>query len=104
MEDLENDPLTKMFAPFCTYRSPAEQWKLYNSPAIQAGPWRSPHQYGMAVDFAAWINDKWTWKIDQKHTTRFHQIVQSHPLQCPIPWDPWHVEWNGWPEFKKVLS
>lgn len=86
-----------IFAPFEGYRSPERQRILYEKTPLvtKAVPWRSAHQYGLAVDFVAWTATGWSW--DDNHDWNLLQrAAQENGLDCPISWDRAHVEHPAW--------
>ena len=53
--------LKTWFRPFETYRHPARQAEAVKIRTSRAGPYESAHQFGLAVDFVAWSNGRWSW-------------------------------------------
>ena len=86
------------FRVFEAFRSPVRQDWLYSqgrkrpgAKVTNARPWESYHQYGMAVDFVLWLNEKWSWStagIHQSYWKRLHQLgaeVGLEPLSFELP-------------------
>lgn len=87
MADLAHSNLT--FDLFETYRSPERQAQVIRAGTSRALPWTSPHQFGMAADFA-WMSatGHWDWSADH----------DWHILVAPISWDLGHLELPHWKE------
>ncbi|MGX9357453.1 glycosyl hydrolase 108 family protein [Roseobacteraceae bacterium S113] len=79
------------FRVFEAFRTPQRQAYLWNKgrngnpgPKVTwVGPWRSIHQYGLAVDFVLFENGKWSWddsgaKRDWWH--RMHAVAKEHDM------------------------
>lgn len=79
-------------AVFETYRHPERQ-KHLTEDVTKAPPWRSAHQYGLAVDFARPIGKGFDWNVSQADWDALADAVYSNGLRVPYPsWDPGHVE------------
>ena len=94
---------TTVFAPFEGYRSPDQQYELFNQKPLvtKAIPWRSAHQYGLAVDFVAWTEQGWSW--DDNHDWNIlRRLAQENGLDCPITWDRAHVEHPVWADIRRA--
>lgn len=84
--------LTKTdFQVFETYRSPLRQQELLAKGTTKAGPFKSAHQFGLAVDFVPRINGRWDWS-DFHEWEYMRNKAQSFGLSTPISWDLTHVE------------
>lgn len=90
-----------LFKPYGGYRSPAQQEEmlLIEPKVTNAGPFQSAHQYGLAVDYAAWEDEVFSWN-DQHDWAFLETCANANGLSVPIPWDKGHVEH---PMFKEIL-
>lgn len=79
------------FDVFEAFRTPERQAQLYAKGRTKPGrkvtwvkPWRSIHQYGLAVDFVLKDEkDNWSWKTDDgklKWWHRMHEIAKQHDM------------------------
>ena len=96
------------FRPFEGLRSPLKQDALFKQrPAVTTvGPWHSPHQYGLAVDFVPVRNgqaviagnaQKCEWSWDGSHDWGcLRQCAEYVGLLNVISWDKPHVEHPLW--------
>lgn len=91
-ERLKNETV---FRAFETYRSPLRQEILYPTGSTRARAWRSPHQYGLAVDFVPWVNGAWTWDADSPWQ-QLREYATAAGLLCELDWDRAHVEHPAW--------
>lgn len=97
-----------IFAPFEGYRSPVRQHHLFTvDKTTKVGPWKSAHQYGLAVDFAVLVDfrkgrTRWSWPIDAPWS-ELKLIARQFGLDIPIEWDRGHVVHPLWYDFKKLL-
>ncbi len=69
------------FRVFEGYRSPARQAYLYTQGRTRPGnkvtnaqAWQSFHQYGLAVDFALFLANKWTWDASGEFADCWHHL------------------------------
>ena len=97
------------FKPFEGYRSPVRQMHLLTvDKTTKAGPWKSPHQYGLAVDFACilvdqnLIRDAWTWPKDADWQW-LKSLAQRVGLDIPIEWDRGHVQHPDWRSIRALM-
>lgn len=82
----ENHP----FEVFEAFRTPDRQRYLYakgrstKGPKVTwVGPWRSIHQYGLAVDFVLKKNGKWSWDDSGQNAaawSRMHEIAKENGM------------------------
>lgn len=96
------------FRPLEGLRSPLKQQVLFEQRPVvtHVGPWLSPHQYGLAVDFVAVRNgaavlagtaNKLEWSWNDEHDWRcLAQCAQNRGLMNDIKWDKPHVESPLW--------
>lgn len=87
------------FRIFETYREPMDQNEAFRKGASKAKAWQSPHQYGLAADFVAWIktDDGYTWSWDKHHDwAHLKKRALECKMDCPISWDRCHVEHPNW--------
>lgn len=78
------------FKVFEAYRYPQRQAQLYAQGRSTTGkivtyakPWSSYHQYGLAVDFVLFINDKWSWENSRQTKNwwdRLHELGRLEGL------------------------
>lgn len=101
------------FEPFEGFRSAERQDHLLKvSKTTKVGPWRSAHQYGLAVDFAVRIhevtdagNSKLTWAWpDYAPWDELKRRAVICGLDIPIKWDRGHVEHPQWKEIQKLFK
>lgn len=80
-------------AVFETYRHPERQAHLTDD-VTKAPPWRSAHQYGLAVDFARPLGKSgFSWEVSRADWDALAELAYSNGLRVPYPsWDPGHVE------------
>lgn len=102
------------FLVFETYRTPQRQSDLAHPDrdgkiVTKAGPWESAHQYGLAVDFAAYIDSedpaviqRWSWG-EQHDWSVLKREAEKCGLSVPIKWDQGHVEHPIWKKVKNTL-
>lgn len=83
-----------LFAPFETYRTPIRQiWLLEQQPPrSRALLWRSPHQWGRAVDFVPVVNGEWTWNVPELEWRFMQELALEHGLSPRLAWDSPHIE------------
>ena len=62
-----------LFRPFEGLRTNERQAFLLTQGTTKAGPWRSAHNYGLAVDYVPWVDGKWSW--DDGHDWDFLRDV-----------------------------
>lgn len=84
------------FAPFETWRHPMRQIELLEKGVTKAPPWRSAHNYGMAVDFVPYTLDEsgkkvWSWS-ELNDWAFLKKAAAKFGLSVPLPWDKAHVE------------
>lgn len=105
------------FEIFETIRSPARQADLIKKGVSKAGPWQSPHQFGLAVDFVPYltgveatdlgnrIGEKvlpgWSWHSSHDYAF-LHQAAEKFGLDNSISWDPCHVQHPQWQLVRKL--
>lgn len=89
----------KLFRPFEVYRSPERQAEMVRKGVSKAGPWKSPHAFGFAVDF---VPVPWSWE-DGPHWAYLKAQAEAHGLAVPLDWDKPHVEAPEWPGILKAL-
>ena len=78
---------------FEAYRHPLRQLSLYSrgrsapgSRVTNAGPWESLHNFGFAVDFAIYENDKWSWSLTgekERYWNRLRELAEEQGLIVP---------------------
>lgn len=90
------------FKPFEGYRTPEHQDECYRAGTSKAKGWQSAHQYGLAVDFVARVNDQWSW--DEDHDWKgLHDVAMQCGLIAPIRWDRPHIESPTWGLIRRKL-
>lgn len=87
-----------MFHIFETYRTPARQkWLKDQKPArTRADPWKSPHNYGKAVDLVPLVNGSLTWDVSSEHWDVLKREAEKLGLSNGLSWDRAHVEDKDW--------
>lgn len=98
-----------LFKPFESYRMPERQLDLFAKGTTKARPWRSAHQYGLAVDFVPFVPlsanravGEWSWRAN--HDYKFLAASARHcGLDVPISWDPCHVEHPIWKKLRLIV-
>jgi hypothetical protein len=94
------------FRPFETFRHPARQADLYDQepPVTKLNAMLSPHQYGCAVDFVPWDEEKQKWSWADHHDYEYLEVeARALGLRVPIAWDLCHVEHPVWDQVKPLL-
>ena len=94
----------RLLCPFEGYRGPDRQRYLLAIKASKAGPWQSPHQLGLAVDF--WPNDDdrvWHFDPSAAEIEELHKLAKARGLDAPISWDPMHIEHPAWNAIRKAI-
>ena len=87
------------------YRSHQKQKDLKRDmPTIAASPYKSAHEYGVAIDICLYKNGK---KVSVKDVPEFAQYSQSLGLTWGENWtkhkkEPWHFNLNGWQDLAEV--
>jgi hypothetical protein len=84
-----------VFRPFETVRGPMRQHMLLAAGATRADMWKSPHQYGLAVDFVPYRDGKWSWADDEPWNL-LREFATAAGLHCDFEWDRAHVEHPAW--------
>jgi peptidoglycan L-alanyl-D-glutamate endopeptidase CwlK len=92
------------FRLFEGYRAPQRQQYLWDQGRVRPGakvtnapPWRSMHQYGLAVDLVLWENGKWSWDDRGPKAAwwkRLKQVGREEGLTS-ISWEAPHLELAG---------
>lgn len=91
-----------LFRPFEGLRTNERQAFLMTQGTTKAGPWRSAHNYGLAVDYVPWVDGKWSW--DDGHDWRFlHDVAVNFGGIRLIAWDKPHVEHPIWHAVRRHL-
>jgi len=86
-----------LFKPFETYRTPQRQRLVLASGSSRAEMFRSAHQFGLAVDFVPWTEEKkWHWDVDIHWWSVLKGKAIKHGLDVPLSWDKAHVEHPLW--------
>lgn len=108
-----------LFKIFETFRDPSRQADLLKKKVTKAGPFQSPHQFGLACDFVPYLTPEeaialtertgerhfpgWNWH--SSHDYRFlATAAEKFNLAVPIAWDPCHVEHPAWKKFRLNFS
>ena len=87
------------FEVFETYRSPQRQQELFVMGSTKAVPFKSAHQFGLAVDFVPKVDGKWSWEVPSQSWADLRAAALRVGMDAPISWDRAHVEH---PLFNKV--
>lgn len=97
--------------PFEGLRSPDRQANLLSEGTTKVGPWKSAHQYGLAVDFVPkrlrgiGDNQRWEWywpPVEHYDWQIISELAAKHGLVTPISWDKPHVEHPYWKQIRNV--
>lgn len=90
------------FKLFEGFRDPSRQRELLKAKTTKAGPWQSAHQFGLAADFVAWVNGRWSWSTE--HDWNYlHECAEALGLGAPIKWDLPHIQHPFWPRLQTFL-
>lgn len=73
------------FRPFAGYRTPHQQLELYNAGTSGHRPFESPHNYGLAVEFVAFIP-----KANLGRDTNYDRVSGTWSWDRTLPWDYMH--------------
>lgn len=101
-----------LFEPFEGLRDPERQAELRAKGQSKAGPWESPHQYGLAVDFwprkkDARGDDKVGWDFTMPADDVRWDYLQKQAvhvgMDTPIKWDRPHVQHPLWLRFRQFV-
>ena len=101
-----------LIEPFEGLRSPDRQAHLLSKGTTKVGPWKSAHQYGLAVDFVprrivsfsggAAVRE-WHWPPAEHDDWQIlAELAAAHGLRTPIVWDKPHVEHPYWQQIRNV--
>lgn len=93
------------FKVFEAFRYPERQADLFAQGRTKPGkivthaePWRSYHQYGLAVDFVLFENNKWSWDDStaekKKWWKRMHELGKKNGLS-PLDFEAPHLQIAG---------
>lgn len=105
LKDLhEAGRMKTLFLPFEGYRSPEYQNYLFHvKKTTKARAFQSAHNYGLAVDYVAFQNGKWSWDdAHEWHIMAFE--AQQRGLMTPIKWDKPHVQHPIWYQIRGALT
>lgn len=108
----ESNGANYILRPFEGFRTPARQHKLLTvDKTTKVGPWKSAHQYGLAVDFAGvrmeenrLIPGTWTWNLPDEVWGDLQIQASKFSLRVPISWDKGHVEHPMFADLKRAWS
>jgi peptidoglycan L-alanyl-D-glutamate endopeptidase CwlK len=92
------------FHVFEAFRSPQRQAYLYAQGRTRPGkivtyaqPWKSYHQYGLAVDFVLKTNGNWDWSDDGANAAawkQLHKTGRAHGME-PLKFETPHLQMIG---------
>ena len=92
------------FHVFEAFRSPQRQAYLYAQGRTRPGkivtyaePWKSYHQYGLAVDFVLKTNGNWDWSDNGPNAAawkQLHKIGRAHGME-PLKFETPHLQMMG---------
>lgn len=106
-----NDKVEHLFCPFETYRTPLRQDELYaqgrenkDVRVTKTRAWASAHQYGLAVDFAAWDLRKRSYYWPDNSWSILEDAAHTCGLVVPIKWDRGHVEHPLWAKLREAIA
>lgn len=95
------------FRPFEGLRSPIKQEELFakRPPVTHVGAWKSPHQYGLAVDFVPYnvARQAWSWEAPVDWTV-LKTLAAANGLRNTISWDKPHVEHPFWDRVRGLMT
>lgn len=109
------------FEIFETFRSPVRQLSLKAKGTSKAGPWQSPHQFGLAIDFVPFLSAEearaestirgrkilpgWFWpEIGEQPWSFLKERANLFGVEQPIAWDKPHIEHPLWLQVQKALK
>ena len=84
--------LKTLFLPFETFRTPSRQLILYNTQKSRATAMHSAHNYGLAVDFVAYVVDGktgWSWTSNEYGAMQMYARVMGFET---LGWEQCHVQ------------
>lgn len=102
-----SSPVLSRVRAFETYRDPRRQEYLLTVTGTTRAPmYHSPHQFGLAVDFAMQTaSGKWSWNLGVKEWMELRQICLINGLDNPVfAWDPGHFEHHRWQEISRIMQ
>lgn len=102
-----SSPILSRVRAFETYRHPQRQEYLLTARGTtRAAMYHSPHQFGLAVDFAMLTaGGKWSWNLGVKDWMELRQICLINGLDNPVfAWDPGHFEHHRWQEISRIMQ
>lgn len=82
---------THAWRVFETWRTPQRQDALLDDQRTRARPWRSAHQYGLAVDIVPLIDGKFSW-LDSHDWDQLGKLARDVGLRQPLFWDKCHIQ------------
>lgn len=101
-----------LLEPFEGLRSPDRQAYLLTEGTTKVGPWKSAHQYGLAVDFVprrireyrdGVTKREWHWPPTEHNDWQvLAELAAHHGLIAPYTWDRPHIEHPFWKQIKNV--
>ena len=95
--------LKTLFLPFEGFRTPVRQQILFDQKKSRARPWFSAHQYGMAVDFVAKVNGRWSWIDPSINWDELRRCARARGLMNDLDWDRAHVQHPAFGELQEAL-
>lgn len=90
--------------PFETYRHPQRQREALQNRTSRVGPYFSPHQFGLAVDFVVWENGRWLWPDKDPCWDFLRARATARGLRNELDWDRVHVEARFWEDWHACLK
>ena len=102
-----------LIEPFEGLRSPDRQAHLLTEGTTKVGPWKSAHNYGLAVDYvprrivsfnrSGHAVREWHWPpVEHDDWQVLAELAAQHGLLTPIRWDKPHVEHPYWQQIRNV--
>lgn len=84
-------------------RSQYPRWAI----VTRAKPFASPHQWGVAVDFAWLVNGRIQYEAPAGWWRLLDSAAEAHDCERivkAVPWDKGHVQWMSWHIIKKHMK
>jgi len=101
------DELGEGWTVFETWRHPADQFQMKLKGVSKVGPMHSAHQYGLAADILplnAAGKPHWPPVTDPLWKQLRDAVAKVADLAIPIQWDPGHVEFAYWADFRNAID
>jgi hypothetical protein len=70
-------------------------------------PFKSPHNWGIAVDYAWVIDGEFTFTAPRNVWKKLHEVAKKYDAEDitkSISWDKNHIQWREWTTIRKNLN